>query len=87
MGAARAQRYWTHAGYLNWDTGLGFSRWHQRKKVGLAQGALIGIASERDLQPSPRWGAWAKWMLDRGLQNYVELTEREGVLPAGSRTA
>ena len=26
--------YWTHGGYLNWDTGLGFYRWHQRKKVG-----------------------------------------------------
>ena len=26
--------YWTHGGYLNWDTGLGFHRWHQRKKVG-----------------------------------------------------
>jgi hypothetical protein len=75
--------YWTHAGYLNWDTGLGFSRWHQRKKVGLAQGALIGIASERELQPSPRWGAWAKWMLDRGLRNYVALTDRLGALPAG----
>ena len=36
--------YWTHAGYLNWDTGLGYQRWHQRKKVGLAQGALIGVA-------------------------------------------
>jgi hypothetical protein len=75
--------YWTHAGYLNWDTGLGFSRWHQRKKVGLAQGALIGIASERELQPSPRWGAWAKWMLDRGLRDYAALTERLGRLPAG----
>ena len=75
--------YWTHAGYLNWDTGLGFSRWHQRKKVGLAQGALIGIASEPDLQPSPRWGAWPKWMLDEGLRNYVALTERIRQLPAG----
>ena len=26
--------YWTHGGYLNWDTGLGFYRWHQRKKIG-----------------------------------------------------
>lgn len=73
---------WTHAGYLNWDTGLGFSRWHQRKKVALAHGALIGIAAEPELQPAPRWGRWAKWMLDRGLRDYVALTERGGRVPA-----
>ncbi len=74
--------YWTHAGYLNWDTGLGYLRWHQRKKVGLAQGALIGIAAEPELQPSPRWGAWAKWMLDRGLREYLALVERDDRFPA-----
>ena len=36
--------YWTHAGYLNWDTGLGFKRWHQGKKLGLSQAALLGMA-------------------------------------------
>ena len=74
--------YWTHAGYLNWDTGLGFERWHQRKKAALAQGALIGVAAEPELQPSPRYGAWAKWMLDQGLVRYVEPTERAGRIPA-----
>ena len=34
--------YWTHGGYLNWDTGLGFRRWHQAKKVPLAAQALLG---------------------------------------------
>jgi hypothetical protein len=70
--------YWTHAGYLNWDTGLGFDRWHQRKKAALAEGALIAIAAERDLQPSPRYGAWAKWVLDRGLVTYLE-SARDGI--------
>ncbi len=74
--------YWTHAGYLNWDTGMGFLRWHQRKKVGLAHGALIGIAAEPELAPSPRWSGWAKWMLDRGLRDYVALSEREDRVPA-----
>ena len=32
--------YWTHAGYMNWDSGLGFKRWHQGKKLGLTQEAL-----------------------------------------------
>jgi hypothetical protein len=74
--------YWTHAGYLNWDTGLGFLRWHQRKKVGLAQQALIGVAAEPELLPGPRWGAWAKWLLDRGLSHYSALVERERRIPA-----
>ena len=39
--------YWTHGGYMNWDTGLGFDRWHQAKKLGLTQQALIGIAADR----------------------------------------
>ncbi|MDA0142582.1 hypothetical protein, partial [Solirubrobacter deserti] len=73
--------YWTHAGELNWDTGLSFQRWHQRKKTGLAQTALIGIASARELQPSARWGRWAKWLLDRGLVQYVALVERADRIP------
>jgi len=63
--------YWTHAGYLNWDSGLGFDRWHQAKKLGLAQQALIGIAQTPELQPSPACGRWAKWTLDRGLSWYA----------------
>ena len=59
--------YWTHGGYLNWDTGLGFERWHLGKKYGLAQQALIGIAQTPRLQPGRAWGRWAKWTFDRGL--------------------
>ena len=36
--------YWTHGGYLNWDTGLSFRRWHQGKKLGAQPG---GIARDR----------------------------------------
>ena len=46
--------YWTHAGYLNWDTGLGFKRWHQGKKLGLSQAALLGIAVCPELAPNQR---------------------------------
>ena len=76
--------YWTHGGYLNWDTGLSFSRWHQRKKIGLAQQALIGVAAERELQPGAAWGAWAKWMLDRGLLAYDALAAREHGIPSSA---
>jgi hypothetical protein len=61
--------YWTHAGYLNWDTGLGFRRWHQAKKLGLAQHGLIGIASTPALA-APRTRDWAKWILDQGFAFY-----------------
>jgi hypothetical protein len=77
--AARAiSGYWTHAGYMNWDSGLGFDRWHQGKKLGLTQEALIGLASARSLLPSPRWAAWAKSMLDNGLAFYDRLAARAG---------
>ena len=73
--------YWTHGGYLNWDSGLGFHRWHQAKKLGLAQLALIGIAQARQAAAGSRWGTWAKWMLDRGLRFYEQLPVGEGGLP------
>jgi hypothetical protein len=73
--------YWTHAGYLNWDSGLGFDRWHQAKKLGLAQQALIGIAQTPSLQASSAYGRWAKELLDRGLRFYEQLPAGEGGLP------
>jgi hypothetical protein len=69
---------WTHAGYLNWDSGLGFARWHQAKKLGLTQQALLGVAQSPELQPSRAWGAWAKWMLDRSLAWYASQRGGEG---------
>src|SRR3954469_4541012 len=74
--------YWTHGGYLNWDSGLGFRRWHQAKKLGLAQEALVGLAASRSLLPSPRWGAWAQTFLDRSLAFYDRLVTRGDAIPA-----
>ena len=73
--------YWTHSGYLNWDSGLGFDRWHQAKKLGLSQQALIGIAQARELQPSPAYGRWAKWTLDRSLAWFERQPAHAGGLP------
>jgi hypothetical protein len=72
--------YWTHGGYMNWDSGLGFNRWHQAKKLGLAQEALVGLASSGSLLPSARWGAWAKTILDRSLAFYDRQAARDGGL-------
>ena len=68
--------YWTHSGYMNWDSGLGFERWHQAKKFGLVQQALIGLASARELQPGASYGRWAKSMLDSGFELYDRWAER-----------
>ena len=75
--------YWTHGGYLNWDTGFGFRRWHQTKKLGLSQQALLGIATAPELAPHPSAPAWAKWMLDRGLDFYERQLARNGDTPPG----
>ena len=68
--------YWTHAGYMNWDSGLGFNRWHQSKKFGLTQEALVGLASSNTLLPGAKWGQWAKSMLDNGFSFYDRLAAR-----------
>jgi hypothetical protein len=73
--------YWTHSGYMNWDSGLGFDRWHQAKKLGLTQEALVGLASSDSLLPSSKWGAWAKTILDRSLDFYDRQGARAGGLP------
>lgn len=77
--------YWTHGGYLNWDTGLGYNRWHQTKKLALAQQALIGLASTEALQTPRSQGAWAKWIFDRGLMRFDAWTAgAESFAPAVS---
>ncbi|MDA0161715.1 hypothetical protein OM076_15675 [Solirubrobacter ginsenosidimutans] len=75
--------YWTHAGYMNWDSGLGFQRWHQSKKLGLTQEALVGLASSDSLLPGKQWGEWSKSMLDNGFDFYERLAERapNGLVP------
>ncbi len=74
--------YWTHSGYLNWDTGFGFGRWHQTKKWALAQQALIGLAAGGRLVPSAAESAWAKALLERGFELYERrLPDGEGVAP------
>ncbi len=75
--------YWTHGGYMNWDTGLGFRRWHQTKKLGLAQEALVGLAASQSLLPDDRWDGWAKAFLDRSLDFYDRQIARAGGITNG----
>jgi len=73
--------YWTHAGYLNWDTGLSFERWHQGKKHGLCLASLSAIALAGRLQPSAAYGRWAKHLFDRALALYLRAIRERGGLP------
>ena len=62
---------------MNWDSGLGFQRWHQSKKLGLTQQALIGIASAPSLS-DPQWQRYAKYLFDRSLEFYSRTADRDG---------
>jgi hypothetical protein len=51
---------WTHAGYLNWDTGYGGARWNSAQYWAFAQQGLEAIASAPRFWLDPAEGAWAK---------------------------
>jgi hypothetical protein len=69
--------YWTHAGYLNWDTGMYLQRWHLGRYWGFALQGLFAIAQAEELRDDDL-GAWARWMFDRALSTYVRLAVETG---------
>ena len=73
--------YWTHGGYLNWDTGLSFGRWHQGKKHGLCLPALLAVAASPRFRPHASYAAWAKHMFDQGLVLFGRWMDESGGLP------
>ena len=78
--------YWTHGGYLNWDTGYGFKRWHAGRTWALAQQGLLAIAASPRFHPRPELGGWAKHQFDRGLALYERLSQAaadgKGIAPS-----
>lgn len=62
---------WTHAGYLNWDTGLSYRRWHLTRYWVFALGGLSTLAEAPILDERER--RWARWMFDRALGYYERL--------------
>jgi hypothetical protein len=78
--------YWTHGGYLNWDTGYGFKRWHAGRTWALAQQGLLAIVSAPRFHANPSVGQWAKYMFDRGLALYERLSreaaDAKGIAPS-----
>ena len=69
---------WTHAGYLNWDTGLGGARWHSGQYWAFAQQGLLAIAAAPAFWSRPEYGRWAKALFDRGLLLYARWGDEAG---------
>jgi hypothetical protein len=70
--------YWTHSGYLNWDTGLFLARWHAGRYWAFAFDGLLAIANAPAELRSPELGAWAKYIFDRALGTYRRLATQNG---------
>jgi hypothetical protein len=73
--------YWTHAGFMNWDTGWSYARWMKAKSWAYGQQALFAIARSHRFDRDPRYASWAKYIFDRGLQLYVHLGGQAGNRP------
>ena len=77
--------YWTHAGYLNWDTGFSFKRWHVGRTFALARQGLFAIALSPRFHVRPEIGPWAKYMFDAGFNLYKRFS-REAPDSGGHRS-
>jgi hypothetical protein len=77
--------YWTHAGFLSWDTGLGYGRWMKTKTWAFAMQGLLAMAEARAFHRDSRYGRWAKTLFDRGVALYERLEEgpEPGIPAAG----
>jgi hypothetical protein len=69
---------WTHAGYLNWDSGLGLRRWQHARYWVWALGGLATLADQPIL--SARGRTWARWVFDRALGFYEAQRDTAGRL-------
>jgi hypothetical protein len=68
---------------LNWDSGLGFKRWHLERYWANASYGLDTLATEQQLAFSRHQHAWAKALIDRGLDTYERWAAQSprGMLP------
>jgi hypothetical protein len=67
--------YWTHSGYLNWDTGLYLYRWHLSRYWAWSCQGLLAIASSKNFVRADE-RRWAKHIFDRSLGLYERYCER-----------
>ena len=89
-GVARLKRWttrlllgnWTHAGYLNWDTGHGLQRLHSGQYWAWSMQGLLTIATAQEFAARPEYAQWAKAIFDRGLGLYARWADEAGELVA-----
>ncbi len=62
--------YFTHSGYLNWDTGLYLDRWHLGRYWAWSLGGLFAVMLN-DEQGDADDAKHAKWLFDRALATYT----------------
>jgi hypothetical protein len=67
--------YWTHSGYMNWDTGLYLYRWHLSRYWAWSCQGLLAIATSQNFV-NENEHRWAKHIFDRSLALYERLCER-----------
>ena len=69
--------YFTHSGYLNWDTGLYLDRWHLGRYWAWSLGGLFAIMLN-DEQGDASDAQHAKWLFDRALATYTRWAKLNG---------
>ena len=69
--------YFTHSGYLNWDTGLYLDRWHLGRYWAWSLGGLFAIMLN-DEQGDANDAKHAKWLFDRALATYTRWAKLAG---------
>ena len=68
---------WTGAGYPNWDTGLGFARWHMRRYWAWSADGLLAIAQGGAIGVSAPARANARATFDAALDLYTRIHRTE----------
>jgi hypothetical protein len=69
--------YFTHSGYMNWDTGLYLDRWHLGRYWAWSLGGLFAIMYN-DEQGDADDAQHAKWLFDRALATYTRWAKLNG---------
>ena len=76
---------WTHAGYLNWDSGLGSARRHIMQYWGFALDALVRSSGPGALLGDDKQRAYVRYVADQGLELFRRIGwDGTGPLPAAT---
>jgi hypothetical protein len=66
--------YFTHSGYLQWDTGMFLERWHLARYWAWSLSGLLALMQHADARQARE----AKWIFDRALETYARWASLRG---------